>query len=360
VTGGVVFVAPLPPPVHGFATVCAAMLARFRKEGQVEVFDRAIRSNKLGVAMLRQVIMALRYLVSCRRYQDAVLYLGLSGGLGQVMDLFYVLGSKSCRRPMFIHHHSYAYINASTIVNKLLFFYLRRESHIVLSVNMGAALEQMYRLDANKIKVVSNAAFYAPAAGGSRKAVDTNVPIQVGFLSNITFDKGFVEFFSVLARLRQQRVAYVGHIAGPISRKSRYVFDELLLTSSPVKYAGPIFGEAKDQFLQNLNILLFPTKYANEAEPLVIHEALRSGVYVIACDRGAISEILGNGAGIVLSQEKFVDAAVTHIINLSADRARLEQAQNCAFVQAQRIHESATIELGKVLSDIKNMCSSRG
>jgi glycosyltransferase involved in cell wall biosynthesis len=50
---------------------------------------------------------------------------------------------------------------------------------------------------------------------------------------------------------------------------------------------------------------LFPTKYVNEADPLVIHEALRNGVYVIACERGAIAETLGHGAGLAVPHEGF-------------------------------------------------------
>jgi len=49
-----------------------------------------------------------------------------------------------------------------------------------------------------------------------------------------------------------------------------------------------------------VDVLLFPTDYANEAEPLVIHEAIRSGAHVIACERGAIPDILSNGAGLVV------------------------------------------------------------
>ena len=55
-------------------------------------------------------------------------------------------------------------------------------------------------------------------------------------------------------------------------------------------------GSTRSAFIGSLDIFLFPTNYANEAEPLVIYEAMRRGVYVIACDRGAISEMLLNGA----------------------------------------------------------------
>ena len=39
---------------------------------------------------------------------------------------------------------------------------------------------------------------------------------MLGFLSNITFEKGFVEFFEVLSELKKRGVAYQAVIAGPV------------------------------------------------------------------------------------------------------------------------------------------------
>ena len=48
--------------------------------------------------------------------------------------------------------------------------------------------------------------------------------------------------------------------------------------------------------MDSLDVLLFPTSYRNEAEPIAILEALAYGIPVIAWDRGCIGSILRRGA----------------------------------------------------------------
>ncbi len=50
-------------------------------------------------------------------------------------------------------------------------------------------------------------------------------------------------------------------------------FRKLLEAAGYASYLGPIYGDAKTAFYGNLDVLLFPSNYVNEAEPLVIHEA---------------------------------------------------------------------------------------
>jgi glycosyltransferase involved in cell wall biosynthesis len=97
---------------------------------------------------------------------------------------------------------------------------------------------------------------------------------------------------------------------------------------------------------------MFPTKYANEADPLVIHESLRAGVYVIARDRGAIAGTLDHGAGLTASRETFVDTAVNRVHALSVDRVLLRQRQRLAFEQAQRLRAEGNAALDSALQEI--------
>lgn len=116
---------------------------------------------------------------------------------------------------------------------------------------------------------------------------------------------------------------------------------------------GPVYGADKDRFYQQLDIFLFPTNYANEAEPLVVYEAMRRGVYVIACDRGAISEMLGNGAGSAFSMDAMVESAVQRIAEFNGDRCALRSAQQMSLQQAQRIRTSGRIELEKLMERMR-------
>jgi glycosyltransferase involved in cell wall biosynthesis len=231
---------------------------------------------------------------------------------------------------------------------------VRGDTHVVLSRNMGVSLARIYGLKADGVKVVSNASFYDSAEdGGAAAAAGDIAPINIGFLSNITFDKGFVEFFGVLHQLKQMGIEYRARIAGPLAPEARTAFERLLCAASDVQYVGPVYGTDKERFYGSLDIFLFPTNYANEAEPLVIHEAMRRGVYVIACDRGAISEMLLNGAGVALAREGLVEAAATHIAALSRDRRALAYSRDMSRQQAQRIRVSGKMQLDGLLAYIQ-------
>jgi glycosyltransferase involved in cell wall biosynthesis len=352
------FVAPLPPPVHGFSNICGAILELLRARSNVSVFNRAPRIDGGLVGRLRPLANLINFCVWCIRKTNGDLYVGLSGGLGQIVDWPYILIGKTFRRRVFIHHHSFAYINAPSILNKVLFSSLREETHIVLSQRMRSELIRIYRLNPFKVKVVSNAAFYE-AGTENPGTLSIGVPIRLGYLSAVSFEKGIAEFFAVLAELKRVGIPYRGYIAGPLTAPMQTEFDRLLASSSDVSYLGPIYGEAKDEFYGNLDVLLFPSDYANEAEPLVIHEALRSGVHVIACERGAIAEMLAHGAGVVCAKPLFAATAVSQIRNFTGDPASLRSARRLSLEQARRMRDTGVAELGAVLDEMADSPGSR-
>jgi Glycosyl transferases group 1/Putative beta-barrel porin 2 len=252
---------------------------------------------------------------------------------------------------MFVHHHSFAYINAPSFVNRLLLKMARHETHIALSRRMGEELIRLYQLDSGKVRVVSNAAFFAPVEEKLRIPKEKS-PVRVGFLSAVSFEKGIGEFFSVLAELKRAGIPYVGCVAGPLESAMRPQFETLLGSSSEVTYLGAIYDEAKAAFYRDLDVLLFPTDYANEAEPLVVHEAMRNGVHVIACDRGAIPEMLTHGAGVVCAKSFFVATAFAQIAGFDADGSALQHARRLSLQQARRLRDSSREGLETLVEQI--------
>jgi glycosyltransferase involved in cell wall biosynthesis len=346
-------VAFVGPPVHGFSNICAKMLELLKGRMPVRVFNRAPKPGRRLPTLCQQLSNPFSYFAVCLQCNNVILYLALSGGYGQLVDLVYVLISKLFRRPVFVHHHSFAYINVPSLLHRCLFALLRRENHIVLSRNMGAALAQLYGLNASNVRIVSNAAYFDGADAVARVEHAGYPPIHVGFLSNITFEKGFVEFFGILQQIERRGVEYRAYIAGPLAPEAHSAFNELLAASNNVEYVGPIYGEVKERFYRQLDIFVFPTKYVNEAEPLVIYEAMRCAVHVIACNRGAIPEMLANGAGLVFESDSIVEQAAMHISRFSADRMALARAQNSSLQQAQRIKESSKLQLENLLCSIQ-------
>jgi glycosyltransferase involved in cell wall biosynthesis len=351
-TPRVAFVGPLPPPVHGFSNVCAQMLELLKAGSDVEVFDRAPRTTHKTANVMKQLLKPSRFFALSLKHREVSLYLALSGGLGQIYDLPYLLVCKVFRQRIFIHHHSFSYVNAPSLLNRLFFSLVRQGTHIVLSRGMGLALARAYKIDTANVRVMSNAAFFPPRPQVAPSRLNESTPIRLGFISNITFEKGIVEFFAVLTELRKLGIEYRAQIAGPVAPAAQETFAELIASSLDTIHLGPVYGEAKDRFYKQLDVLLFPTKYANEAEPLVIHEALRNSVHVIACDRGAIAELLKNGAGSAFTNDDFVGAAVAQLQRLSSDPVALNLARRSSFAESQRINHDASAALTALLAEI--------
>jgi glycosyltransferase involved in cell wall biosynthesis len=354
----IAFVGPLPPPLNGFSNICGMMLAHMKGCMSVDVFDRAPVAGSKFRTLSQQLGRPLKYLLNCLAHRRAALYLALSGGNGQAIDLAYIVVGKLFRRGIYIHHHSFSYIGAPSSLNRMVFALLRTDTHIVLSPKMGRMLCDIYGLNRANVVVLSNAAFYAAAEGEPKKVPGSVLPVRIGHLSNITFEKGFVEFFGILKRLKGDGVAFRAEIAGPLAAAARATFERLLEEVGEAAYLGPLYGAEKDRFYRELDIFLFPTNYANEAEPLVVYEALREGVYVIACDRGAISEMLRNGAGLVFAGNEIVELAVIDIKRLIGDRGALAKAQKLSFAQAQRLRSSSRTELEKLLARMQGIASA--
>jgi glycosyltransferase involved in cell wall biosynthesis len=219
---------------------------------------------------------------------------------------------------------------------------------------MGRKLAERYELNQNRIEVLSNAAFFGPTTESMPVTSDAKTPICIGFLGNITFAKGVVEFFDVLAELYSLAVPYSAYIAGPVAPDARATFDRLLAKTPHVTYRGALYDEDKWKFYRQLNILLFPTKYVNEAEPLVIHEAMQCGVHVIACARGAIPEMLSRGAGLAFDESTFVMSAAAAIRAFHSERGGLALAQRLSYEQAHQLRLDAERRLVELIERIRS------
>ncbi len=81
------------------------MLELLRGNANVRVFDRAPRAG--FSAMARQMANPVRYLIWCMRNKNAILYVGLSGGLGQLVDWPFVLIGRIFHQRAYIHSQQF-------------------------------------------------------------------------------------------------------------------------------------------------------------------------------------------------------------------------------------------------------------
>ena len=84
-----------------------------------------------------------------------------------------------------------------------------------------------------------------------------------------------------------------------------------------VEYQGERYGEEKRRFLASLDLLLFPTEYPAECEPIVLLESLSVGTAFVATDLACIPDIAAHGGGWSVPRDEFTQT----VERLLRDRA---------------------------------------
>jgi glycosyltransferase involved in cell wall biosynthesis len=116
-----------------------------------------------------------------------------------------------------------------------------------------------------------------------------------------------------MTAIQAENLPIKAKIAGPFQDiQTQKTVSRNLENLHNTEYVGPRYGVDKDNFYDNIDVLIFPTK--NDAEPLTVHEAMSRGIPVIAYGRGSIPEIVDRSCGLVIPPEEgFVPAALAQI-----------------------------------------------
>lgn len=311
----IVMIGAFPPPVHGMANVNKAMHQLLSREhGKVIVIDISASSlNRSLLVRLERVYKVLAGILALLwhgKRRHTTVYMSVSGGGGQLYEALCILSSKIFRAKLWLHHHSFAYLGETPSALTTLLTRLAgpRANHICLSAAMAERLRALYPAVGSTF-TLSNVVLLE---GKGESCSPRQQLLTIGYLSNIAREKGVFHFLDFCESLDRQGLSVKAAIAGPFQDTQTEESVRARLAALPnVEYLGPVYGDAKQQFFTKIDVLAFPTVYANEAEPLTIHEALSNAVPVITFDRGAIGEVITEACGLVIPKDAdFAGAAV--------------------------------------------------
>ena len=218
------------------------------------------------------------------------MYISIAGGVYQGLDVFYLFFARLCRARIYVHHHSFNYLNRKSPLSALLFRICGpRSQHVVLGERMAFLLRDLYP-EVQETHVLSNVAFMNVSEFAEGASAKDEV-FTVGFLSNVCREKGG-DLVEIIKLASERDIPVRFKIAGPVVDASLEAeLIELSKLHRNVELIGPVYGDQKSDFLNSLNLFIFPTKYHNEAEPLVLWEAMKAGVPFLSYDRGVIAEL---------------------------------------------------------------------
>ncbi|WP_185017245.1 glycosyltransferase family 4 protein [Curtobacterium sp. ZW137] len=165
------------------------------------------------------------------------------------------------------------------------------------------------------------------------------------FLSNLLEEKGADIFVGMAIELCKRYpaldFALVGASADP-SLKGR--LERLVAQaghSDRIRFLGSLFGDDKWAILARAQLLVFPSRYRYEAQPLTILEAFSLGLPVVASDVGAIGEIVDAKNGRLLPIPAIADAvrAVSEVLD---DALTIPELSRGARLTFERNHSRET------------------
>ena len=351
------FCGQLPPPLHGFSSINLKML-KILENYETKSFNLApnLDTRNLIIRFFLSLYKFLYFALEAVKCKPASLYIGLSGGIRQIVDALYIWVCMPLGTRCFVHHHSFAYLNRTPAFSKCILFTLRRCHHIVLCECMKNLLSSRYGIDPRHIDVISNAAFIEPKHV-SRDPAKRGQGLALGFLSNITYEKGIREVFSIFKSVSTLVPNSKLLIAGPVNSEAQDWLDQQVSEHDNITYIGPVYDDQKRKFFEEIDVFLFPTNYVNEAEPMVILEAFSYGIPVIAKPRGCIGELLNIENGRLMSNSSSsLDSELDlrdWIIQLGQDSSLFSRTHKGAIRTFDKLHRDGQGAILKVIERMK-------
>jgi glycosyltransferase involved in cell wall biosynthesis len=184
--------------------------------------------------------------------------------------------------------------------------------HILLCAAMARAFHDVYGSMA-RVVVISNSSFLElPPRPRSPRRRNLRDGLTLGHLSNLTIEKGLADVIRTLEAFVGAGLPASLRLAGPIlTDEARELIAEASQSfGDALEYVGPVQPDAVVNFLRDLDVFLFPSVYRNEAEPLVVIEAIQVGVPVVAFDRGCLAEIIRSNGVTVPPDADFATAVL--------------------------------------------------
>ncbi len=338
------FIAATPPPVNGMTLMSAAMRDALSETGFLSYYPvtnlRGLKGVRWSILKHLQIWRCVRQASRAAHSAD-VCYMVPDSVHGLILNRIEMRHLTKHFAHVFLHHHVSTYVNKrdphmAAVIKRLG----SAVTHIVLGPEMEHGLRTQYGQDIKTLTLGNAALVPTVTAPRLRSQLDT-----VGYLSHVSLPKGIDRFMETVRAVDRAGHKINAVIAGPFADQETGARVQAFIAQNPEtrRYAGPVYDAQKETFWDQIDVLLFPSRYAQEAQPVTIFEALTQAIPVLATPRGCIPSQL-YGTGWVLPEDRFVQqacdqivawrnkpdaykAAVTHALSLWDDHQKTDAAR---------------------------------
>ncbi len=363
----ILFLAQLPPPVHGVSAVSQQVCLQLAEMPGVQLFPLWAGGagslqdiNRKGLKKIGQFAFLLfrlagQYLAG-RRYDFAYLTLAPWTHAALRDGLLAFAARKLAVRPLVhLHGEGLDHVLCDHALKNRLLRWLLKDTELI-AITSGAARQAAASGLFRAVHILPNMVPPPRSLPVSRRDAEKSdsdaALVKIGFLGNLDTRKGvkvFVDVFGVLTRVLPPSLMknIQGVIAGaPTAMMSAEQLEEYIREKKledSVRYAGGVYGEEKDAFLQSLDVFLYPS--GHDHAPLVLLEAMSCGAVPIVYDTGGIREMLGEElAGNVIDPahheetQRHADVLADVIVRYLENRDLLEKDRLLARIRYDNMY----------------------
>ena len=295
----ILFFIKTPPPLHGAAIINKYVLesSLLRNRFAIRAIEIHYVKNVKELGKYSKKKLKVIFFIWLRLFRELLfnrpdlVYFQISPlGLAFIRDVLFVTTIKLLNVRIVYHLHGLGIRTAAekNRLYRLLYrFIFNKENVICLSKSVTSDIKNVYR---HKPFIVNNA--LSDSTTILYKKFDSPVP-HILFVSNLFKSKGIFDLIEAIYILKNKKLAFYLTIVGEEGDVSIRSLQNILYEkglSNQVACIGPKYDEEKEELFHQTDLFVHPT--LNDSWGLVVLEAMRAGLPVIATYEGSIPEIV--------------------------------------------------------------------
>ena len=334
----ILFVVPLPPPIHGSAMMCKyikdSKLINNTFECDYVNLSTSRRMDEIGKRSIKKIfrfissyfIVIFKLLV----HHYDICYLAITcHGIGFLKDAPFVLLCKLFRRKIVIHQHNKGMSrDVKRWPYRWLFRWVYRNTKVILlSWRLYPDVSKVVRKD--QVLICPNG--IPETLQEETESKRPNRILHLLFLSNLMVSKGVLVLLDALEILKDKGYSFICDFVGGETAEidaSRFKTEvEKRRLDKLVIYDGKQYGADKERFFKQADIFIHPTM--DDCFPLVLLEAMQYNLPIVSTDVGGIADIIEDKVNGYVCQAGYADILaqkLSELINDASLRLRMGES----------------------------------